>query len=154
MSIQLTLSQESRRRFTNGWRNKIKKGEGKKKKEEKRETVEDIGTNTVSCWEWNAESLEQLGTQPSFHIDRYTVQPGRVYIIAPKSLSIHARACLPVPQLRPQACHNVRHDSEAIRGNHIPSSGAIRGKHRSIRSHQRQSKAVIGPLEAIRRHQR
>ena len=106
------------------------------------------------------------------------IQPGRVYIIAPKSLSIHARACLPVPQLRPQACHNVRHDSEAIRGNHIPSSGAIRGKHRSIRSHQRQSKAVIGgnqkaseiiignqrpseaiwgnqrPSEAIRGHQR
>ena len=27
----------------------IKKGEGKKKKEEKRETVEDIGTNTVCC---------------------------------------------------------------------------------------------------------
>ena len=106
------------------------------------------------------------------------VKPGRVYIIAPKSLSIHARACLPVPQLRPQAWHNVRHDSEAIRGNHIPSSGAIRGKHRSIRSHQRQSKAVIGgnqkaseriignqrpseaiwgnqrPSEAIRGHQR
>ena len=38
-----------RRCFTNGWRNKIKKGEGKKKKEEKRETVEDIGTNTVCC---------------------------------------------------------------------------------------------------------
>jgi hypothetical protein len=35
--------------FTNGWRNKIKKGEGKKKKEEKRETIEDIGTNTVCC---------------------------------------------------------------------------------------------------------
>jgi hypothetical protein len=37
------------RRFSNGWRNKIKKGEGKKKKEEKRETVDDIGTNTVCC---------------------------------------------------------------------------------------------------------
>ena len=35
--------------FTNGWRYKIKKGEGKKKKEEKRETIDDIGTNTVSC---------------------------------------------------------------------------------------------------------
>jgi hypothetical protein len=38
-----------RRSFTNGWRNNIKKEEGKKKKEEKRETVEDIGTNTVCC---------------------------------------------------------------------------------------------------------
>jgi hypothetical protein len=40
---------KNRRCFTNGWRNKIKKGEGKKKKEEKRETVEDIGTNTACC---------------------------------------------------------------------------------------------------------
>ena len=45
----LTSEPVKRRCFSNGWRNKRKKGEGKKKKEEKRETVDDIGTNTVSC---------------------------------------------------------------------------------------------------------
>jgi hypothetical protein len=43
------MNETKGRCFTNGWRNKIKKRKGKKKKEEKRETVEDIGTNTVCC---------------------------------------------------------------------------------------------------------